>query len=163
MKKDVAQKLLDRIKVDAKGCFLWKHAPDKQGYARTKIAGGKHRRAHRVSFEVFRRQIPPGMRVCHHCDVKHCINPAHLFLGTAKDNSQDAVRKGRNATCESHASSKLNADSVCEIARRYNAGESIRDLAAAYGVFQHAIWCVLTGRTWKRVKRETVTMRGTEK
>lgn len=51
--------------------------------------------AHRVSWELFRGPIPNKLFVLHKCDNKNCINPDHLFLGTAKDNIHDCIRKGR--------------------------------------------------------------------
>lgn len=53
--------------------------------------------AHRVAWELEYGSIPEGMLVCHHCDVKSCQNPTHLFLGTPLDNMQDRDQKGRNS------------------------------------------------------------------
>lgn len=58
--------------------------------------GQNPRYAHRAAWELAHgRPVPDGMDVCHSCDVRHCVNPAHLFIGTAKDNIQDSIRKGR--------------------------------------------------------------------
>jgi hypothetical protein len=43
-----------------------------------------------------RGPIPPGLFVLHTCDVRRCINPEHLWLGTISDNKQDELKKGRN-------------------------------------------------------------------
>lgn len=51
--------------------------------------------AHRVSWKITNGEIPEGLYLCHICDVRRCVNPKHLFLGTAKDNYDDAVVKGR--------------------------------------------------------------------
>ena len=57
---------------------------------------GKSRLAHRWFYGEGVAKIPPGMRVLHSCDQRACVNPFHLFLGSAKDNSEDMVSKGRN-------------------------------------------------------------------
>lgn len=56
---------------------------------------GKMLAAHRVSFELHYGPIPLGMFICHSCDNPSCVNPEHLFIGTNKDNQQDAISKGR--------------------------------------------------------------------
>ena len=74
-------------------CWLW------IGYLRPDGYGGYgNNTAHRVAFTLSYGFIPTGMCVCHHCDVKRCVKPNHLFLGTYKDNIQDALQKGRMAT-----------------------------------------------------------------
>ncbi len=85
-------------KVDKSGdCWLWTGAKTGRGYGAINVlASGKFGHAHRVSWEMANGIAPPaGMSVCHHCDVPACVRPSHLFLGTAKDNAQDMVAKGR--------------------------------------------------------------------
>lgn len=75
--------------------------PDKhlEGYAKIIVyVDGKAKtfRAHRYSYQVFVGEIPEGLLVCHTCDVRHCVNPEHLWLGTNQDNVDDMVKKNRN-------------------------------------------------------------------
>lgn len=77
------------------GCWLHDGAPDHAGYPRAAVGGGKVDNASRISWRLYRGDIPTGQFVCHHCDTPSCVNPDHLFLGTHTDNMRDAARKGR--------------------------------------------------------------------
>lgn len=86
------------IPVPESGCWLWEGMVDDDGYGRLKFSGRRHL-AHRIAYElVSGHPPPPGMLVCHRCDIPGCINPAHLFLGRPRDNTHDAMRKGRLAS-----------------------------------------------------------------
>ena len=65
--------------------------------------------AHRAAWILYKGEIPAGIFVCHTCDNRRCCNPAHLFLGTQKDNLQDMKRKGR-----SHMPPKERRDRMAE-------------------------------------------------
>src|SRR5262245_6642261 len=89
------------IKVMPNGCWEWQGRRSRDGYGRMTITESRRphtRPAHRVAWEHFNGPIPENMLVCHKCDNPPCINPAHLFLGTHRDNFRDMREKGRSAT-----------------------------------------------------------------
>lgn len=95
-KKDTLAKLLDKIKIDeTTDCWEWQGGKNNIGYGLIRD-NDKMRTTHRVSYEKHNNvKIPTGMCVCHKCDNTLCVNPAHLWLGTRKQNTDDMVSKGR--------------------------------------------------------------------
>lgn len=80
----------------SKECWPWIGKLNREnGYGQVRISGTIRPVVHRVAWELTYGPIPEGLLVCHHCDNPACCRPDHLFLGTMKDNIQDAVKKGR--------------------------------------------------------------------
>lgn len=88
-------------------CWLWMGAKRGGGYGEFRIGSYKDGTrkmvvAHRFSWELHNGAIPKEMQVCHNCDVRNCVNPDHLFLGTQVDNMQDMHSKGRHPFMKTH-------------------------------------------------------------
>lgn len=126
------------------GCWLWVGSVNYDGYG---VIWYKHsrKRAHRASYELHYGPIPEGLVVCHRCDTPACVAPHHLFLGTSKENSEDAVRKGRMSRGEKVGTSKLTEQQVREI---YSATGPQRQIAEAYGIHQAHVSDIKTKRRW---------------
>jgi hypothetical protein len=111
-------------------------------------------RANRAAYELFIGSIPKGMDVCHRCDNPACVNPDHLFLGTAKDNMTDCVAKGRMPRGSQRKSAKLTLEQVQEIRRLYKRGSfefGGYALARRYGVGHSTVWDIVHNRKWKSI------------
>lgn len=131
------------------GCVLWFGAISPSGYG---FLGWEKRtiRAHRASWIVNFGPVPRGLHVLHKCDVRCCINPAHLFLGTHVDNMADMKAKGRenHLKGEAHGVAKLTENQVREI--RMDTRNQ-RDIAADYGLCQATVWSIKHRIAWKHV------------
>ena len=123
------------------GCWNWTGYKDIDGYGRY-YDGIKTKRAHRIAWVKANGEIPDGLWVLHHCDNPSCVNPAHLRVGTHRDNALDRDTRGHCARA------KLDATQVTEI-RNSKAGP--RELARRYGVTYQNIWNILAGKTWRHV------------
>jgi hypothetical protein len=155
------QRLLEKIVKDSStGCWNWTASKNLQGYGRI-WANGKTRFAHRLSYELNREPSLPGsagLNVCHRCDNPSCINPSHLFLGTAAENSSDMTAKNRQARGEAitknrfhpagsaHGRAKLTDADVLAI--RAIEGMSVRKIAKRYGVGPSQICRIRLGKNW---------------
>lgn len=130
-------------------CWLWtggtNYPPKDYGHLKVE---GRTVLAHRFSYELHKGPVPDGMSVCHSCDTPRCVNPNHLWVGTAADNSADMLAKGRHTI---HAA-KLTPAEVRTIRRlRSEKGYTYEALGERFGVSGVAIRYAVTRKTWKDV------------
>jgi hypothetical protein len=114
--------------VDDKGCFnVNSHCIGREGYPIIK-RNGRMWLLHRLIYTQNFGDIPLGLLVCHRCDNKKCINPEHFFLGTYRDNTQDAIKKG----LQGKGNTKLTIQELSEI--KSSVGITNASLARKFGV-----------------------------
>jgi transposase-like protein len=140
-------------------CWIWKGNTDKDGYGSIRISSRKAMRVHRLSFFLSTKIDPAGKLVCHHCDNPGCVNPAHLYLGTALENNRDKVTRGRCnwAKGEKVFNAKFTKEQIKDIFRQYRQGGVLQaDIAKYYGVTQGAIHLILSGKCWGHLDIEPI-------
>ncbi len=137
------------------GCWIWQKGKSTHGYG-VKVIDGRKDYAHRHYYEMAYGPIPEGMDVCHQCDNPSCVNPAHLFLGTAKDNALDMVSKGRARNRifqgEDNGHSRFTESQIREMRALYASGVYQREIAEQFGTSQSAVGEIVRCETWKHIK-----------
>ncbi len=130
-------------------CWVWQGAMFKKGYGcfAKDYLGRKSTMisAHRMAYELTHGPIPKNVLACHRCDNPPCCNPAHIFLGTPRQNTLDALVKRRMPP-----SLRLTPAHVRKIRRLYVRGKvSQQSIANQFGVSQYHISRIVAGKTWK--------------
>jgi hypothetical protein len=111
--------------------------------------------AHRVSWIIHHGAIPMGMCVLHRCDNRGCVKPEHLFLGTKKENTHDAMHKGKIKAGADHPLAKLSRDQVFSILDMCADGMSQTVVARIHGICQAQVWRIVHGKRWASVREES--------
>jgi|SRR6188768_779520 len=140
-------------KVDRRGpdeCWPWKTGKFPSGHGQFWL-GTRSQMAHRCAFLLTHGRWPDPCGL-HRCDNPPCCNPAHLFEGTAVDNQNDKVSKGRQARGARQGCAKLTEQLVRDIRANYALCRvTMRELATRFGVSLPTISQVITRRIWKHV------------
>lgn len=146
-------------KVDRLGdneCWLWTAGDDGKGYGQLRV-DGQALKAHRISYELHYGPIPDGFEVCHDCDNPSCVNPAHLQIGTHKENMHDSISKGRasmpppnQVEGETNGRAQYTNAQVRDFRNQFPAlNISVGKFAQMHNVPLASMWRIIKRRTYK--------------
>lgn len=160
--EDVKKKLMSRVVVTESSCWEWQGCITKNyrehkktgGYGLMSAWDGRVMLTHRISWILFRGNIPKGVNVLHDCDNRKCCNPDHLFLGSQEDNMKDMAEKGRSAKGSKHGQSKLTEDDVLSMRKMH--AENMRYgymkvLTDKFKVSREMVWLIVTRKLWTHI------------
>lgn len=123
------QRFWNKVNItDAERCWGWTGAKQSNGYGNLR-RNKKWLLAHRYSFSLKHGEINNRLMVLHKCDNRLCVNPNHLFLGTAKDNTVDMMNKGR---CGGYKNMKLTEEDRKRVRFFYYAEQKTQKVLSEY-------------------------------
>lgn len=143
---ELASRFWEKVVVHS-DCWLWTGSQNRGGYGIF-----NNGLAHRFSWSLVHGSIPKGLQICHVCDVRACVKPEHLFLGSQQDNVSDMHQKGRQRHLKGQesGSSKLTELQVLQIRDLYELHHfSQQHLAERFGVSQRTVSFIVRRQTWK--------------
>jgi hypothetical protein len=134
-------------------CWLWTDALS-VGYGNFHVKPGHRVLAHRFSYELEHGPFDPFLDICHKCDNPQCVNPGHLFPGTALDNMRDAAKKGRCEVGEDRYNAVLTESKVRKIFSLKDSGKTQNVVADMFGVCRSHIGWIWSRQRWKHILLE---------
>jgi HNH endonuclease len=144
-----ATQFWNRVK-KGEGCWEWLASRTSNGYGQFCRPSIPYHAAHRIAWFLENGSIPVGLCVCHTCDNKGCVRPDHLFIGTTKDNFEDARSKGRWKPPQEQVA-KLTIEQVKAIKAAVGQHQRSIDIAHQFGVSPQTICDIKKGRKWKNI------------
>jgi hypothetical protein len=161
-RRSLAERFLGKVQKTARHWF-WTGAISGSGYGNIRV-GSRFQGAHVVAWELLHGPVPDGLFVLHKCDIRHCVRC--LFLGTAQDNSDDMVRKGRSAQGSrngmhttvtarrfgsANPASKLTPRQVAMLRALRKKGVPLKDLARRFCVAESTASRIANRKRWTSV------------
>jgi hypothetical protein len=152
-------------------CWVWTGRKIRKGYGHIS-SKKKTLIVHRFSWLIHNGPIVNGLHVLHMCDVRNCVNPEHLYLGTEKENARDREIRGRgnHATGdrsgfrkhpelrlfgEKNPATKLTSDIVLDVYNEYRKGNTThKELSMKFGITMSTIGRITRAETWIRLLSE---------
>ena len=152
-KADRMRKTFDKYVIrNGEYCWKWKGCITPGGYSAINVYRKKEQ-AHRVSWMIYKGEIPDGMFVCHRCSNRECTNPEHLFIGTHQDNMKDMLNKGRKfiKSGSKYNFAKLNEKKIIKIMKMIHSRYSDRQISEQFNVTRPTITNIRNRKAWKHV------------
>lgn len=148
--RELTDRFAEKVEV-TDDCWLWKSSTNDQGYG-TFWFEGRAVNAHQIAFRLSNGPLG-DKQVNHHCDVKPCVNPDHLYAGTQSRNVEEVYeRTDRTQSNEENGNSKLSVEQVKRIKERLEGDESQREIASDFPVKRSTISNISTGKQWSDVQ-----------
>jgi hypothetical protein len=139
------------------GCWLWTGGLSSSNYGKLRFRG-RSAQAHRLSYDVYKGPIPEGFSVCHKCDNPPCVNPDHLYAGTAKDNCRDKIERKRDGKTNPSPPKIFVSERASQKTLTWEVVRAIRvlrpdfplckEIARQFGVTTGQIHKIVRGLTW---------------
>jgi hypothetical protein len=139
------------IRKGAGDCWEWQGARKPSGHGNFALTQQNFVTASHYALILATGGRPEGAYACHRCDNPPCVNPAHLYWGTAQDNMNNQLARGRRPRGTEHARALLTEEQVIEIRERYAAGETTKAIEIDFGLKYNVAGPIVHGKTWAHV------------
>lgn len=135
---------------DESKCWIWSGAKNSSGYGCIAV-DGKTQLAHRIAYQSHYGDLQDDLLVRHKCDIKLCVNPAHLEQGTHQENTQDSIDRNRYAKTyeQNKRNAKLSKEDISTIKELHSSGMSQRDIAKIFKVHNSTICLIVNDKAWR--------------
>lgn len=98
--------------------------------------------AHRISYRISKGKITKGMCILHHCDIRPCVEPSHLFEGSKADNNKDMAEKGRTRG----GNRKLTPELVLLVKSQIKLDKKAKTIASLSGLSRETVRLIRDGK-----------------